>query len=152
MKALDRSNGRGTEAVRREGLFYLAVGARLHGAINLRGTLYPLEVDAPRVSSLREAADEESEALFEEVGRILDNSVSRLGEVVSEVRALLVKTRDQLRRLLVERAGDRVVTHCLLRPREKVGATFPQGFAGVIEALPDDPWGRPGAGAAPPGR
>jgi hypothetical protein len=136
--ALYRSHGIATKAVRREALFDLAVGSLFHEAMKLRETLYQREVYAPRVALLREAADEESDALFAEFDRILDNSVSRLGEVVSEVRALLVQTRDQLRRLLVERSGDRVVTRCLLSHREKVDATFPEGFAGVLQAMHGD--------------
>jgi hypothetical protein len=133
--ALFRAHGLATRAVRREALFDLAVGSLFHEAMKLRESLYQREVYAPRVASLREAADEEADELFEEFDRILDNSVSRLGEVISEVRALLVQTRDQLRRLLVERAGDRFVTRCLLSRREQVDATFPEGFMGVLEAM-----------------
>jgi hypothetical protein len=133
--ALFRAHGLATRAVRREALFDLAVGSLFHEAMKLRESLYQREVYAPRVASLREAADEESDELFEEFDRILDNSVSRLGEVISEVRALLVQTRDQLRRLLVERAGDRFVSRCLLSRREQVDATFPEGFMGVLEAM-----------------
>jgi len=133
--ALFRAHGMATRAVRREALFDLAVGSLFHEAMKLRESLYQREVYAPRVASLREAADEESDELFEEFDRILDNSVSRLGEVISEVRALMAQTRDQLRRLLVERSGDRFVTRCLLSRREQVDATFPEGFMGVLEAM-----------------
>jgi len=133
--ALFRAHGLATRAVRREALFDLAVGSLFHEAMKLRETLYQREVYAPRVASLRAAADEESDELFDEFDRILENSVSRLGEVVSEVRALLVQTRDQLRRLLIERSGDRLVTRCLLSRREQVDAAFPEGFAGVLEAM-----------------
>ncbi len=132
---LFRAHGIATRAVRREALFDLAVGSLFHEAMKLRETLYQREVYAPRVASLREASDEESDELFDEFDRILESSVSRLGEVVSEVRALLVQTRDQLRRLLVERSGDRVVTRCLLSRREQVDAAFPEGFMGVLEAM-----------------
>ncbi len=136
--ALFRSHGIATKAVRREALFDLAVGSLFHETMKLRETLYQREVYAPRVASLREAADDESDALFVEFDRILDKSVSRLGEVVSEVRALLAQTRDQLRRLLVERFQDRVVTRCLLSRREQVDATFPEGFLGLLEAIHGD--------------
>lgn len=133
--ALFRSHGLATRAVRREALFDLAVGSLFHEAMKLRETLYQREVYAPRVASLREAADDESDELFDEFDRILESSVSRLGEVIFEVRALLVQTRDQLRRLLIERSGDRVVTRCLLSRREQVDAAFPEGFSGVLEAM-----------------
>lgn len=133
--ALFRAHGMATRAVRREALFDLAVGSLFHEAMKLRESLYQREVYAPRIASLREAADEESDELFEEFDRILDNSVSRLGEVISEVRALMVQTRDQLRRLLIERSGDRFVTRCLLSRREQVDATFPEGFMGVLEEM-----------------
>ena len=133
--ALFRAHGMATRAVRREALFDLAVGSLFHEAMKLRESLYQREVYAPRIASLREAADEESDELFEEFDRILHNSVSRLGEVISEVRALMVQTRDQLRRLLIERSGDRFVTRCLLSRREQVDATFPEGFMGVLEEM-----------------
>jgi hypothetical protein len=136
--ALFRSHGVATRAVRREALFDLAVGSLFHETMKLRETLYQREVYAPRVASLREAADEESDALFTEFDRILDKSVSRLGEVASEVRALLTQTRDQLRRLLVERFRDRAVTRCLLSRRDQVDATFPEGFLGLLEAMHGD--------------
>jgi hypothetical protein len=136
--ALFRSHGVATRAVRREALFDLAVGSLFHETMKLRESLYQREVYAPRVASLREAADEESDALFAEFDRILDKSISRLGEVVSEVRALLAQTRDQLRRLLVERFQDRAVTRCLLSRREQVDATFPEGFLGLLEAMHGD--------------
>jgi hypothetical protein len=136
--ALYRSHGVATKAVRREALFDLAVGSLFHEAMKLRESLYQREVYAPRVALLRKAADEESDTLFAEFDRILENSVSRLGEVISEVRALLVQTRDQLRRLLAERSGDRVVTRCLLSRREQVDATFPEGFVGILEAMHGD--------------
>ncbi len=136
--ALFRSHGLESKAVRREALFDLAVGSLFHETMKLRETLYQREVYAPRVASLREAADAESDALFAEFDRILDKSVSRLGEVVSEVRALLGQTRDQLRRLLVERFRDRAVTRCLLSRREQVDATFPENFLGLLEAMHGD--------------
>jgi len=136
--ALFRAHGLANRAVRREALFDLAVGSLFHEAMKLRETLYQRQVYAPRVASLRSAADEESDALFDEFDRILDNSVARLGEVAGEVRALLVQTRDQLRRLLVARAGDRAVTRCLLSRREQVDATFPEGFLGILEAMHGD--------------
>ena len=133
--ALYRAHGLATRAVRREALFDLAVGSLFHEAMKLRETLYQREVYAPRVASLRAAADLESDELFDEFDRILGKSVSRLGEVVSEVRALLVQTRDQLRRLLIARSGDRLVTRCLLSRRAQVDATFPEGFSGLLEAM-----------------
>ncbi len=134
--ALFRSHGLATRAVRREALFDLAVGSLFHESMKLRETLYQRQVYAPRVAQLREAADEElDDALFVEFDRILEKSVSRLGEVVSEVRTLLVQTRDQLRRLLVERSGDRFVTRCLLSRRKQVDGVFPEGFAGLLETM-----------------
>jgi hypothetical protein len=133
--ALFRAHGLATRAVRREALFDLAVGSLFNEAKKLRETHYQREVYAPPGASLRAAADQESDELFNEFDRILDQSVSRLGEVVSEVRTLLVQTRDQLRRLLIERSGDRYVTRCLLSRRAQVDAAFPEGFAGVLEAM-----------------
>ncbi len=133
--ALYRAHGLATRAVRREALFDLAVGSLFHEAMKLRETLYQREVYAPRVASLRAAADLESDELFDEFDRILGKSVSRLGEVVSEVRELLVQTGDQLRRLLIARSGDRLVTRCLLSRRAQVDATFPEGFSGLLEAM-----------------
>ncbi len=136
--ALFRSHGLATKAVRREALFDLAVGSLFHEAMKLRETLYQREVYAPRIAMLREAADDESDALFSDFDRILKKSVSRIAEVVSEVRTLLVQTRDQLRRLLIERSGDRAITRCLLSRREQVDAAFPEGFSGLLEAMHGD--------------
>lgn len=136
--ALFRAHGLATKAVRREALFDLAVGSLFHESMKLRETLYQREVYAPRVASLREAADEESDALFDEFDRILDSSVSRMGEVVCEVRALIVQTRDQLRRLLVARVKDRAVTRCLLSRRDQVDAAFPEGFSGLMKTMHGD--------------
>jgi hypothetical protein len=136
--ALYRAHGLATRAVRREALFDLAVGSLFHETMKLRETLYQREVYAPRVATLRAAVDDESDALFDEFDRILDNSISRFDEVVSEVRALLVQTRDQLRRLLIERSGDHAVTRCLLSRREQVDATFPEGFLGLLQAMHGD--------------
>ena len=134
--ALFRSHGLATRAFRREALFDLAVGSLFHESMKLRETLYQRQVYAPRVAELRDAADEElDDALFVEFDRILEKSVSRLGEVISEVRTLLVQTRDQLRRLLIERSGERFVTRCLLSRREQVEDVFPEGFAGLLEAM-----------------
>jgi hypothetical protein len=133
--ALFRFEGLASEAVRREALFDLAVGSLFHEAMKLRESLYQREVYAPRIALLREASDEGADDLFVEFDRILAKGVSRLDEVVSEVRALLEQTRDQLRRLLIERARDRVVTRCLLSRRRQVDLAFPEGFEGLLEAM-----------------
>lgn len=127
-------------AVRREAIFDLAVGSLFHEAMKLRECLYQCEFYAPRIAALREVTeDDESAELFLEFERILDKSTSRLHEVVAEVRILLAQTRDQLRRLLVERGGDRVVTRFLLGRRELVEATFPEGLEGLLEAMHGSP-------------
>ena len=118
-----------------EALFDLALGSLFHEAMKLRESLYQRDVYGPRVALLREAADEESEALIVEFDRILGKSVSRQGEVVAEVRVLLAQTRDQLRRLLLERAGDRRVTRCLLSRKAQVDGTFPEGLSGLLQAM-----------------
>jgi hypothetical protein len=137
--ALFRSNGEHRSAiVRREALFDLAIGSLFHEAMKLRESLYQLEVYAPRIASLREASDDESEELFGEFERILGRSASRIHEVVAEVRILLAQTRDQLRRLLIERSGERIVTRFLLARREAVSAAFPEGFEGLLETMHGD--------------
>ncbi|MFP6656018.1 MAG: hypothetical protein VCB25_10360, partial [Myxococcota bacterium] len=136
--ALFRAHGIVTRAVRREALFDLAVGSLFHEMMKLRESLYQREVYAPRVASLREVADAESDELFVEFDRILGKSVARLGDVATEVRALLTQTRDQLRRILVERVHHRAVTRCLLSRREQVEATFPEGLLGLLEAMHGD--------------
>ena len=137
--ALFRTDGHNrSRAVRREALFDLAIGSLFHEAMKLRESLYQLEVYAPRVASLKAASSEDADELFVEFERILGKSVSRLNEVVSEVRILLAQTRDQLRRLLIEQAADRVVTRFLLRRREAVSAIFPEGFDGLLEMMHGD--------------
>jgi hypothetical protein len=136
--ALFRAHGIATRAVRREALFDLAVGSLFHEMMKLRESLYQREVYAPRVASLRQVAAAESDSLFVEFDRILGTSVERLGDVAAEVRALLTQTRDQLRRILVERVHHRAVTRCLLSRREQVEATFPEGLLGLLEAMHGD--------------
>jgi hypothetical protein len=134
--ALFRTDGTSrSRAVRREALFDLAIGSLFHEAMKLRESLYQLEVYAPRVASLKAVSSGDADELFVEFERLLGKSMSRLNEVVSEVRILLAQTRDQLRRLLIERSADRVVTRFLLRRRDAVSATFPEGFDGLLEAM-----------------
>lgn len=133
--ALFRTDELANEVVRHEALFDLALGSLFHEAMKLRESLYQREVYGPRVARLREAADADSEALILEFDRILGKSVARLDEVVAEVRILLAQTRDQLRRLLLERAGDRRVTRCLLARAREVDGTFPEGLDGLLRAM-----------------
>ncbi len=133
--ALFRTDEYGSEVVRHEALFDLALGSLFHEAMKLRESLYQREVYGPRVAQLRDAADDDSEALIVEFDRILGKSVARLDEVVAEVRVLLAQTRDQLRRLLLERAGDRRVTRCLLSRKIQVDGTFPEGLDGLLRAM-----------------
>lgn len=139
--ALFRSEGATrSAAVRREALFDLVVGSLFHESMKLRESLYQREFYAPRMASLREGGEGEGEDedLFLEFERILSKSASRIHEVVAEVRILLAQTRDQLRRLLVERSADRVVTRSLLGRREEVAAAFPEGLTGILEAMYGD--------------
>lgn len=137
--ALFRSQGTArSAAVRREALFDLAVGSLFHESMKLRESLYQREFYAPRIASLRAAGDDEAEELFQEFERILSLSSSRIHEVVAEVRVLLAQTRDQLRRLLIERAADRLVTRSLLVRRDDVCAAFPEGLDGLLEAMHGD--------------
>jgi hypothetical protein len=134
--SLFRSDGsHHSQAVRREALFDLSIGSLFHEAMQLRESLYQREVYAPRLASLKAASDEDAEDLFIEFERILAKGASRLIDVVAEIRILLVQARDQLRRLLIERAGDRVVTRYLLRRRETVSQIFPERFEGLLEAM-----------------
>lgn len=137
--ALFRSDGaHRSQAVRREALFDLAIGSLFHEAMKLRESLYQREFYAPRVASLKAASSEDPDELFFEFERILEKSSARLFEVVAEVRILLAQTRDQLRRLLIERAADRVVARFLLRKRDAVSAAFVEGLEGLLEAMYGD--------------
>jgi hypothetical protein len=133
--ALFRSEGYTSAAVRREALFDLAVGSLFHESMKLRERLYQREVYGPRVASLRAAAGDEAQALFLEFDRILARSSGRVEEVRTEVRELLIQTRDQFRLLIVERAGERGVTRTLHNRRKQVDAAFPEQFKGLIEAM-----------------
>jgi len=129
-----------TQSVRREALFDLAIGSLFHESMKLRESLYQREVYAPRVAALRAASEEEElDELFDEFDRILDANRARLHEIVAEVRILLAQTRDQLRRLLIERAGERVVSRFLLSRRAEVDGAFPEGFEGLLEAMHGSP-------------
>jgi hypothetical protein len=124
------------EGMRRELVFDLAVGSLFHEAMKLRESLYQCEVYGPRIAELRSSSlDDEAEDLLAEFEKILAKSMSRVHEVAAEVRILLAQSRDQLRRLLVERADQRIVTRFLLGRRPQVDAAFPEGFAGLMEAM-----------------
>lgn len=133
--ALFRTDELENEVVRHEALFDLALGSLFHEAMKLRESLYQREVYGPRLAQLRGAADDDAEALIAEFDRILGKSLARQGEVVAEVRILFAQTRDQLRRLLLERAGDRRVTRCLLSRKSQVDGTFPEGLDGLLQAM-----------------
>lgn len=136
--ALFRSEAFASPTVRHEALFDLTVGSLFHEAMTLRESLYQRDVYQPRIASLRAASGDDPDPLFGEFERLLAKSGDRLEEVVAEVRILLAQTRDQFRRVLVERAGERGVTRCLLRMREQVDAAFPEGFDGLLEAMHGD--------------
>lgn len=133
--ALFRSDGLSSEAVRREVLFDLTVGALFHAAMKLRESLYQREVYAPRLASLRAATDGDPDALFSEFEGLLERSAGRVDEGVSEVRILAVQTREQFHRMLIERADERGVVRCLLRRRTLVEKTFRGGFNALLEAM-----------------
>ena len=133
--ALFRSEGLSSEAVRREVLFDLTVGALFHAAMKLRESLYQRDVYAPRLASLRAATDGDPDALFGEFEGLLERSAGRVDEGLSEVRILLAQTREQFRRMLVERADERGVVRCLLQRRDLVDRTFRGGFAALLAEM-----------------
>jgi hypothetical protein len=136
--ALFRSESLVSASVRQEALFDLTVGSLFHEALKLRETLYQREVYLPRLASLREASGDEEDAILGEFERLLARSGGRLDESVSEVRILLAQTREQFRRLLVERAGSEGVTRALLGRRDEVDHVFAEGFEGLLEAMHGD--------------
>lgn len=136
--ALFRSEGLASEAVRREVLFDLTVGALFHAAMKLRESLYQRDVYAPRLASLRAATDGDPDALFSEFEGLLERSAGRVEEGLSEVRILLAQTREQFHRMLVERADERGVVRCLLQRRSLVDQTFRDGFDALLEEMYGD--------------
>ena len=135
---LFRSDGLTSEAVRREVLFDLTVGALFHAAMKLRESLYQREVYAPRLATLRAATDGDPDALFSEFEGLLERSAGRVDEGVSEVRILLAQTRELFHRMLIDRADERGVVRCLLRRRELVESTFRGGFKSLLEDMYGD--------------
>ena len=136
--ALFRGEGLGSEAVRREALFDLTVGTLFHAAMKLRESLYQRDVYAPRLARLRSAAGQDPDDLFGDFDGMLERSVARVDEGVSEVRILLAQTRDQFQRMLVERAGERGVIRCLLRRRDQIDQAFREGFEGLLAEMYGD--------------
>ncbi len=136
--ALFRSDGLSSEAVRREVLFDLTVGALFHAAMKLRESLYQRDVYAPRLASLRAATDGDPDALFSEFEGLLERSAGRVDEGLSEVRILLAQTREQFHRMLVERADERGVVRCLLQRRALVDQTFRGGFDDLLAEMYGD--------------
>jgi hypothetical protein len=133
--SLFRSEVLASAAVRREALFDLTIGSLFHEAMKLRESLYQREVYGPRLASLRAATEDDSDASLGEFERLLGRSSARIDEVIAEVRILLSQTRDQFRRVLIERAGERGVTRALLGRRAQVDAVFQEGFEGLLSAM-----------------
>lgn len=124
--------GRGTS--HREALFDLAVGSLFHEAMKLRESLYQLEVYGPRVRRLRSQAGEESKALFDEFEKVLAGVGPRLEEGVRELEALVQRSADQLRLLLVETVDDGAARFLAEQP-ERVPDVFGVTLGELLEQI-----------------
>jgi hypothetical protein len=119
-------------------LFDLAVGSLFHEAMKFRESFYQREVYGPRVRALRTESGAENEALFREFERILAAVAQRLDEGLQESEALLVQTREQLARLLVEHRDNGFVTRCLIERRADVEAVFADGLPALLALIHGD--------------
>lgn len=141
-------DGRNRDVRHQEVLFDLAVGSLFHEAMKLREDFYQREVYGPRMRELRSEAGEGTDALFREFERILAAVSERIEEVVQEVEALLLRTREQLRLLIAERRREGHVTRCLLEYRAQVEEVFGQ----ELDALFVELYGSAAEGYASAGR
>ena len=137
--ALFRSGAGAPRAARpREVLFDLAVGSLFHETMKFRENFYQREIYGPRVRALREAAEEETAALFLEFEKILATVSESLEQGLSETEALLTRTREQLAVLLTEEPGDGYVARYLIEHRDAVEAVFCEGLEVLLARLHGD--------------
>jgi hypothetical protein len=118
----------------REALFDLAVGSLFHEAMKLRENLYQKEVYGPRVRALQSDAEEESKALFDEFEKMLHSVEARLDEGVRELEALVQRTADQLRLLIINLHDDGAARFVTERADE-VEAVFGLPLEALLEEM-----------------
>jgi hypothetical protein len=109
-------------------LLDLAVGSLFHEAMKLRENLYQLERYGPRVRALRGESDPQSVELFSEFEKLLAASAVTLDGSVTEVEVMLVQTRQQLLRLIVEHGQTGLAARCLYEAGTGVTAVCPDGL------------------------
>lgn len=119
----------------REALFDLAVGSLFHEAMSFRESFYQREVYGPRMRSLRSQAGAEDDDLFQEFEKILSSVTDRLVQGLAETQALVDRTRQQLRVLLVDHPEDGLVIRYLLEHRELVEVVFGSGIDALLEEM-----------------
>lgn len=132
--SLFRARG-AVDAVRREVLFDLAVGSLFHEAMSFRENFYQREVYGPKVRALRAVGDGESDALFREFEKILASADQRLCEGLSELEALLSRTRDQLLSMLRESRENGALARHLIEARESVEPVFGLALSPLMTLL-----------------
>lgn len=132
---LFREQGSRSALADRETLFDLAVGSLFHEAMSFRENFYQREVYGPRVRALREHADPDSVALFDEFEKILGAVEGRVTEGRDEASALLDQTALQLRRLLVLHAENGLVTRFLVEHAEQAEAVFGLSFPELLDEI-----------------
>jgi len=132
---LFRGPGEKPQAADREALFDLAVGSLFHEAMSFRENFYQREVYGPRVRALRERADSESSALFEEFEKILGAVAGRVSEGRDEAFALMDQTSLQLRRLLALHADNGLVARFLVEHDEVAEAVFAMPFDALLAEI-----------------
>ncbi|UCE86270.1 MAG: hypothetical protein JSU66_00540 [Deltaproteobacteria bacterium] len=136
--------GSGSEAVRPEALFDLAVGSLFHEAMKLRENLYQREVYGPKVRAVRGIAgasggDAVRDRLVREMEKILAAAAQRLDEAVHETETLLTQTRDQFRILLAEHRENGLVCRYLVENASLVGEVFEEGFDTLLGEIYGEP-------------
>jgi len=116
----------------REVLFDLAVGSLFHETMKFRENFYQREVYGPRVRALRNEAGEEAASLFSEFEKIQGAVSDRLEEGLLETEALLARTGEQLRVLLIEHGDDGPAARFLIESRDLVDEVFEEGLDALL--------------------
>jgi hypothetical protein len=138
--ALFRADEHDPRVVRhQEVLFDLAVGSLFHEAMKLREDFYQREVYGPRMRALRSQAGDEAEALFGEFERILSVVNERIEEVLQEVEALFLRTREQLRLLLAARSDEAHAVRFLIEHRATAEEVFSEELDRLLAGIYGDP-------------
>lgn len=123
----------------RGALVDLAIGSLFHEATKFRENFYQRETYGPRMRELRSGAGVESEALFAEFEKILEDVAARLDEGGQEAGALLGEAANELHLLLTSSPASGVVARFLVENAGRAAAVFGVPFDALLGEIHGTP-------------